>query len=266
MQAIYATLIKELHKYAKNNQWERCVLGLSGGLDSTVALCIAVRAFGPKNVTALILPEIGLTSNEDIDQARLIAKHFGCESFYQPINNFLVDFSFVPWEKGEKATQNLKPGMRSTLINLYAESQNALFIGTANKSDLLLNFGSKRGEFSGDIHIIGDLFKTEVIELAEFIGLPEELLNKPHSKGLRIRQSDLDDLGASWAKTDEIISQLKSNIDPQSLIEKGMAALLVHKIVRLLDESRSQSYKCIELSAIPESIKKAQAAEAQTLV
>ena len=156
MQDIYSTLIKELHKFAKNKQYQRAVIGLSGGLDSTVALCIAVRAFGGKNVTALILPEIGLTSNDDIEHAKALADHFGCQNHYQPINNFLVDYSFVTWDKTESANQNLKARSRSSLLHHYAEAHNALFIGMANKSDLLLGYGTLEGEFAGHLHIFGD--------------------------------------------------------------------------------------------------------------
>ena len=117
MQIIYSTLIRELHQYAKNHQFQRAVIGVSGGLDSAVALCIAVRAFGPKNVTALILPEVGLTSNEDIDHAKLLAEHLGANSHYQPINNFLVDYSFVTWDKTELSNENLKVRVRSTLLH-----------------------------------------------------------------------------------------------------------------------------------------------------
>ena len=84
MQAAYSTLIKELHRFAKNLQFQRAVIGVSGGLDSAVALCIAVRAFGPKNVTGLVLPEIGLTPEDDINHAKMLLTHFGCPLNYQP--------------------------------------------------------------------------------------------------------------------------------------------------------------------------------------
>lgn len=263
---IYSTLIKELHKYAKNNQYQHAVLGLSGGLDSTVALCTAIRAFGGKNVTALILPEIGLTPNDDIEHAKALADHFGCQSHYQPINNFLVDYNFSTWEKSELATENLKARSRSSLLRHFAESQNALFLGGANKSDLMLGYGSIEGEFAGDLHIFGDCYKTDIIEMAKTLELPRELIEKKHSRHLKPRQTDLEDLGAPWSKVDDALKQIIEGADPESLIEKGMDSLMVHRVSRLIHQNKSRfdHIPMIKLGRLTESIKKAQAAEASS--
>jgi len=267
MQTLYSTLIKELHQYAKNNQYQRAVIGLSGGLDSAIMLCIASRAFGPKNVTALILPELGLTPNDDIDHAKILASHFGVLSFYQPINNFLVDHNFVTWEKSEKANQNLKSQTRNLLIQHYAESHNALYIGTANKSDFTIGYGNPNGEFGGELHPVGDLYKSELQKLAKFIGLPVEILKKESSRWLKPHQTDEADLGGKWGKIDEILQQLAEGADPEVMIEKGMDSLVVHKLSRLVEQNLG---KYSHLSVIPagrisEAITKAQAAEASSL-
>ncbi len=266
MQLIYSTLIKELHQFAKTQKLGRAVIGLSGGLDSAVALCIAVRAFGPKNVTALILPELGLTPNDDIEHARMLAAHFGCVTHYQPINNFLVDFNFIPWEKSKQADENLKERIRSLLLKNYAESESALFLGTANKSDLMLGLGCHDGAFAGDIHILGDLHKSQITELAHFIGLPEELIEKAPARGLRANQYDESDLSGSWRVVDDILTQIH-NTDPEALIEKGMDSLLVHKVVRMVQETQEQNSSpvVIPVGALSEQIKKAQAAEASSM-
>lgn len=266
--ALYALLIQELHQFAKKTQAERIVVGLSGGMNSAVALCIAARAFGPKKVTALILPEMGVTPHEDIDHARALAQHFGCSVHYQPINNFLVDYHFITWENNMDAFELLKTRVRSTLIHHYAESMGAMILGTASKSDLALGLGVKDGEFIGGLHILGDLYKSEVLELGRWIGLPEELFDKPASRHLLPHQTDEDDLSGPWPKIDEILKKLSEGGDPQALIEKGMDSLLVHKIVRLLEQNEltAKSYAIVDVSRVPESIKKAQEAEAQTLI
>jgi NAD+ synthase len=267
MQTLYATLIKELHKFAKNNQYQQAVIGLSGGLDSAIALCVASRAFGPKNLTALMLPEIGLTPNDDIEHSKILTKHFDVESIYQPINSFLVDYNFVGWEKSEQANQNIKARTRASLLRHYADAQNALFIGTANKSDLALGYGTLEGEFAGDIHPFGDIYKSELISLAKFIGLPEELMDKQSSRWIKPKQSDLDDLGEPWSKVDEILRELLEGTDPETLIQKGMQALTVHKVARLLQQNkgRFKHLKNIPLSGLIESIKRAQVAEASSM-
>lgn len=267
MQHLYSTLIQELHQYAKNHQFQRAVLGVSGGLDSAVALCIAVRAFGPKNVTALILPEVGLTSNDDIKQATLLAEHFGCEHYYQPINNFMVDYNFVTWDKTSEANTLLKTRIRSNLLKHYAEAHNALFIGTANKSDLELGLGTEDGELAGEILVLGDLYKSTVMELAEFIGLPEALIKQEASRLLKPHQTDEDDLGGKWNHIDDILKQLKEGVDPESLIEKGLDSLMVHRILRLVqqNESRKTRASILDVGSLKGAIKKAREAEASSM-
>lgn len=267
MQDIFSTLIKELHKYAKNKQYQRAVLGLSGGLDSALALFIAIRAFGPKNLTVLILPEIGLTPNDDIEHAKALAEHFDVPYHYQPLNNFLVDYSFVTWDKTETANQNLKSRSRSSLLRHYADAHNALFISAANKSDLLLGYGSLEGEFAGDLHIFGDVYKTDIIDMAKSMDLPKELIEKPYSRHLKPRQKDLDDFSAPWSQIDEILQELVQGADPEVLIEKGMESLLVHKIMRLLQQHKGDfdHLNVIKVDRLKESIKQAQAAEASSL-
>ncbi len=266
--ALYSLLIQELHQYAKRTQAERIVLGLSGGLNSAVALCIAARAFGPKKVTALVLPEMGVTPQEDIDHARALAQHFGCTLHYQPINNFLVDYHFITWENNMDAFELLKTRVRASLIHHYADSMGAMILGTSCKSDLFLGMGVKDGEFLGELHVIGDLYKTEVAALGQWIGLPDELFEKTPSRHLHANQSDEEDLGGQWRQIDEVLKKLSEGGDPQSLIEKGMDSLLVHKIIRLLEqnEKTAKDTLVIDVSRIPESIKKAQEAEAQTLI
>ena len=271
---LYAGLIQELHHYAKENQHQRVVLGLSGGLTSAVALCLAVRAFGPKKVTALLLPEMGITPHEDIDHARALAQHFGCGLHYQPLNNFLVDYHFVSWEKGEEAFDKLKARVRSSLLHHYADSQSAMVLGTASKSDLLLGLGTRDGEFTGELHVLGDLYKTDVTELGRWIGLPEELFEKAPSRNLRPNQTDEDDLNGPWAKIDEVLKKLAEGGDPEALIQKGLDPLLVHKIVRLLEQNEGglKDVLVVDVSRIPtvssapDSISKAREAEASTLL
>lgn len=267
MQAIYSSLIQQLHDHAKKKQITKAVIGVSGGLDSAVALCIAVRAFGPANVTAMILPEVGITKQEDIEHAKMLASHFGAKTFYQPINNFLVDFNFVTWDKTDTSSLNLKARIRSLLLRHCAEAQGAIVLSSANRSDFLLGFGCREGEFFGDIHILGDLYKTDVMEIAKHIGLPDELISKASTRGLRPHQSDEGDLVAGWSKIDDILRQLENNVDPETMIEKGMDSLVVHKVVRMLQESELQKDYGLVLQAgkTMNLIKKAQEAEASSL-
>ncbi|MFA6024064.1 MAG: NAD(+) synthase [Candidatus Gracilibacteria bacterium] len=268
MHAIASTLIQEVHAFAKKSGFTKAVIGLSGGLDSTLALCIAIRAFGAKNVTAIIMPELGVSPYEETDHAKMIAEHFECTMHYEPINNFLVDYQFVAWEREPGALEHLKARLRAMLLLDYAECTGSMIIGTANKSDLQLGLGLKDGEFIGSLHILGDLYKTDLIELARHLNLPSELITAPFTRGLWPKQTDEDDLGSSWENIDGILRQMADKVDPDTMIEKGMDALLVHKIVRLTQENDSlaKSIPVLHIGRIPESIKKAQKAEAESML
>lgn len=267
MKPITSMLIQELHAYAKNHQFQRAVLGLSGGLDSAVALWIATRAFGPKNVTALILPEAGLTPSIDIEHAKALANHFGATTHYQAINSHLVDFNFLTWDKTEEANQELKAQIRTMLLRYYTNAHNALWITSVNKSDLSLGLGTREGELAGDLHLLGDLYKSDIIEIAKHIGLPEELIDKEPSRHLKPSQTDLEDLGVAWVQVDDVLKQLNNKMDPETLIEKGMDSLVVHKIARLVQQqnSRPMFTHVIPVGDVKEAIKKAQASEASSL-
>ena len=247
-------LIQELHSFAKERQYTKAVVGLSGGLDSAVALCIAVRAFGAKNVTALIMPEMGVSPYLETEHAKLIAEHFDCPIAYEPINNYLVDYQFVGWEREASAFDHLKARVRATLLQDFSECTGAMIIGTANKSDLHLGLGVRDGEFTGTLHVLGDLLKTDVMELARHIGLPAELINEADPEGI-------------WNKTDDVLRQLEDKVDPDTMIEKGMDAVLVHKVVRLTQENEDlvRTTHVVRVGRISESIKKAQKAEAESI-
>ena len=186
---------------------------------------------------------------------------------YQLINNFLVDFNFVTWEKSDSANANVKARIRNTLIYNFANAQNALVIGSSNKSDLTIGYGVKNAELGGDILVLGDLYKTDVIELARHLGLPDELIEKTPSRCLKPYQSDENDLLASWQKIDDILKQLDAGTDPETMIEKGQDSLTVHKLVRLVQDSdHKRSFAPIlPVGKISKSIMMAREAEASTM-
>ncbi|MFT7184487.1 MAG: NAD+ synthetase [Oceanicoccus sp.] len=267
MKPITSMLIQELHAYAKNHQIQKAVIGLSGGLDSAVALWIATRAFGPKNVTALILPETKITPAIDIEHAKALAKHFGATMHYHAINSHLVDFNFMTWEETAESNQELKAQIRAMLLRYYAKAHNALWISSVNKSDLSLGLGTIEGELAGDLHLLGDLYKSDIIEIAKHIGLPEELVSKEPSRNLKLGQTDLEDIGTAWPQVDDVLRKLNSKVDPEVLIEKGMDSLVVHKIARMVQSqnARPKFTHIIPVGDIKAAIKKAQAAEASSL-
>ncbi|OGJ47914.1 NAD(+) synthase, partial [Candidatus Peregrinibacteria bacterium RIFOXYB12_FULL_41_12] len=178
MKKTYQDLIKALKKEVKKTGREQVVIGLSGGLDSAVTFKLAIDALGAENVTALIMPEIGLTKQENIEHAKILAEHLEAKYYYQPINSFLVSFNFVPWGQNSTSQMNLRSRIRMLLLYHFANKNNALVLGTSNKSELMLGYGTKYGDLAADIEVIGSLYKTEVVDLAIYMDMPEELINK----------------------------------------------------------------------------------------
>jgi len=239
MEKIHKQLISGLRKYFKGSGAARAVIGISGGVDSSLTLKLGVDALGAENVTAISMPENGISSTENSIHAKTLAEAMGVEFFTVPINQFLIPFNVTPWKSTSLASQNLKARIRMALLYHYANCKNALVLGTSNKSELLLGYGTKYGDLACDIEVLGDLYKEDVFALAGFVGLPPEIINKKPSAELYPDQTDEADLGGSYSEIDPILHRLDLGMD--KLIEHGMNAMLVHGVFGRYEKNRHKS-------------------------
>lgn len=235
MHNIYTKILAEIHKYFKTYGFEKAVIGVSGGIDSAVALKLAVDALGPENVTALLMPEKGISLEENYMHAKTLCQFLKVEMFTVPINKFLTDFLALPWKPSDLAQINVKARVRMSILYNFANTKNALVIGTSNKTELFLGYGTKYGDLAADIEVIGDMLKTDVYKLAEHLGLPDEFLTKAPSAELYPGQTDEEELGMSYKDMDMILTQVEKGLKKDDLIDKGINPNLVHKIFRLID-------------------------------
>ncbi len=187
------------------------IVALSGGVDSSCVLVLSKKALG-KNLLALIMPEKDITPEKDIEDAIKLVKKIDVDYEIIEISEFVEKFSKV-LKRGEKEEReysiyNLKPRIRMIINYLYANALNYLVIGTSNKTELLLGYGTKYGDLAADIYPIGDLYKTQVWQLAEYLGIDAEIVKKVPSAGLWKGQTDEEEIGYTYSQIDSVLYSL----------------------------------------------------------
>ena len=232
---VYQKIINGVENYFKKANIENAVIGVSGGVDSALTLKIAVDALGPNKVTAVLMPEKGITSEENMIHAKTLCEFLKVEYHTISINKYLTDFLALPWQPNDLAQINLKARIRMIILYNFANTRNALVLGTSNKTELALGYCTKHGDLACDLEVIGDLFKEDVYSLAEFIGLPDEFIQKAPSAELYTGQTDEDELGITYREIDNILRQIENGATKDDLIGKGINPNSVHKVFRLIE-------------------------------
>jgi NAD+ synthase len=231
-------LVRFIKEETEKAGMRKLVVGLSGGVDSALSTALAAQALGRENVLCLILPYKN-SSKDSLDDAKLFAEKFA-------VRTEVVDIS-APAD--EIIARN--PGMgnvrignilsRTRMIFLYDTSarETALVLGTSNKTEMLLGYGTIFGDMAHAINPIGDLYKTQVWQLAEFLGVPENIVRKKPSADLWAGQTDEEDLGYSYENIDKVLYLLvdqKMNVD--EVVELGYGMKLVEDMHRRIIKSQ----------------------------
>jgi len=230
-------ITKFIRSYVGNVGAQGVVLGISGGLDSSVAAALAVKALGPEKVVGLIMPERGVTPPQDVEDAVTLSKMLGIKYIIVEINSVVESFkSFVGLLGGydRLALGNLKARVRMILLYYYANRNGMLVCGTTDKSELLLGYYTKYGDGGADIEPIADLYKTQVRELARRLGLPQSIVSKPSSPALWHGQLAEEELGLSYDVIDNVLYHyVDLGFDPEDIARRlGLSLETVYRIVK----------------------------------
>jgi len=184
----------------------RVVLGLSGGIDSAVVAALAAEAFGPEQVTALYTP-YRTSSERSRADAQAVATTFGIALEEIPISA-QIDAYFGPDPRADRIRLGNKMARERKSIEYDRSWPDGLVLGTSNKTELLLGYGTQFGDLAAALNPVGDLYKTQLRELAVALGIPATVIEKPPTADLWVGQTDEAELGFSYPAADLILYHL----------------------------------------------------------
>jgi NAD+ synthase len=198
--------------YVEKSKVKGIILGLSGGVDSSVAAALCAQAIGGDNVLGILLPEKETCNKDDIDQAKLVAKRFAINKEIADITSVVEAFYgsipvFDPSDRLCKA--NIKARTRMIYVYYYANKRNLLVCGSSDKSETMMGYFTKWGDVAADIYPIMDLYKTQVRKLAEHLGIPQRIIDKPSTPALWPGQRAEKELGMKYEQLDLILYGLE---------------------------------------------------------
>jgi NAD+ synthase len=220
--------------------FRHAVVGLSGGIDSSVVTFLAARALGPQSVLAVTMPY--KTSSEATDRdSRAVIEKLGVRTVNVPITG-AIDAYFRQFpDAAQMRLANKCARERMTVLYDQSAAFDALVVGTSNKSELLLGYGTQFGDMASAVNPIGDLYKTQLYPLAEFLGVPESIRGKAPTGDLWIGQTDEGELGFTYAEVDRLLVLLVDRRWRRAeLIEYGFAAEFIDRVAALV---RRNHYK-----------------------
>lgn len=230
-------LVNFIRQELKKFNFKKGILGLSGGLDSSVCATLACRAIGPENTIAIIMPYKDMFSSDVVDADNLVKK-LGIVSYKIDISPQIdAYFARQPSEnvinKGNKMARE-----RMSIIYDFSSREKALPLGTSNKTELLIGYGTIYGDLASAINPLGDLYKTQVRQLGRHLGLPEKILKKTPTAGLWPGQTDEGEIGLTYQELDQILFHLVDlRMDRQKLIDRGFSASSVTRVIEMIERS-----------------------------
>lgn len=251
-QLIHDALVMGIKDYFRKLGFKKAVLGLSGGIDSAVTLVLAERALGKENVIAILLPS-RFSSQHSVDDAKKLAENLNCS--YDIIS---IEDSFKSFEStlssvfknlpSDLAEENIQARIRAVILMAVSNKFGYILLNTSNKSEAAVGYGTLYGDMCGGISVLGDVYKTQVYKLAEYINKDKEIIplntiTKPPSAELRFDQKDSDSL-PEYDILDKILFQyIELSKSPEDIVELGFDPAVVYKTLRLVNTNEYKRYQ-----------------------
>jgi NAD+ synthase (glutamine-hydrolysing) len=245
-QDIEQALVLGIKEYFRKQGFSKAILGLSGGVDSALVVCLAAKALGAENVMAVMLPS-HYSSDHSVSDSQKLVENLGVKSDLISIENTFAALQQTLSKQFENtefniAEENMQSRSRAVILMALANKFGYILLNTSNKSELAVGYGTLYGDMCGGISVIGDLYKTEVYALCEFINrneevIPKNILTKAPSAELRPNQKDSDSL-PDYEVLDAILNHyIEERKGPNEIIALGFSEELVKRTLKMVNNN-----------------------------
>lgn len=249
---VHKALVTGIRDYFGKTGFNKCIVGLSGGIDSAVVLCLACEALGHENVKALLMPSRYSSEhsvNDSIGLTENISAAYEIISIEKPFSAFLDTLSpFFKERKSDITEENIQARIRALLLMAFANKFGYILLNTSNKSEAAVGYGTLYGDMAGGLSVIGDVYKTDVYRLARYINrereiIPESIIRKAPSAELKPDQLDTDSL-PEYQILDSILYQYIELQKPADEISmEGFDRSVVDRVLRLINYNEYKRYQ-----------------------
>lgn len=248
---IHDALVVGIRDYFRKLGFKKAILGLSGGIDSAVTAVLAAEALGRENVRVLLLPS-QFSSGHSVDDARDLAEKLGLQYDIVPIRPIFESFegALKPFFEGlpfNVTEENIQARIRGTLLMALSNKFGHILLNTTNKSEMAVGYGTLYGDLCGGLSVLGDVYKTEVYELAAYLNtlplginnstavIPRNSIEKPPSAELRPGQKDTDSLPPYEILDPLLFQYIERRQGPRELVAMGFDEALVARVLRMVN-------------------------------
>jgi NAD+ synthase len=227
------TIVNFIKNYVARIRVKGVVLGLSGGVDSSLVATLACEALGPESVLGIMLPVDAEKDAQNVADARELAESLGMKHDLFELKEAVAAYNSL--NLGKIALGNLTARLRMVTWYARANQENRLVLGTGNKTELMIGYFTKYGDGGTDVLPIGDLYKTNVWDLATHLGVPEPIVKKAPSAGLWAGQTDEGEIGISYQELDSILYlHLEKGYTSERIIKWGLEKDKVKKVMTMM--------------------------------